>query len=373
MHVVVRRESYPGEHRVAVVPSRVRSLLQWGVQVSVENDLGLRAGYDNNAYTDAGAQIVSDSRTLLQSADVVLGVRQPKYDLVEHLKEGAVHISFWDPVRDANLIPAFVERSITSISMELIPRTTRAQRMDALSSQSNLAGYVATTIGANHLPRVFPMMMTAAGTLPPAKVFVIGAGVAGLQAIATARRLGARVEAFDTRPVVAEEVRSLGAKFVELDLGETGQTQQGYAKALTAAQLQLQQQGIAKIIAQADVVITTAQVFGRPAPRIVTRAMVAAMRPGSVVIDMAIENGGNVEGSVLDQVMLIDGVQVIGFGNLPSKVASHASALYASNLIHLLEEFHIPNTANFHFDLDNEIARACVVTSSGKVLKEFHT
>jgi NAD(P) transhydrogenase subunit alpha len=221
---------------------------------------------------------------------------------------------------------------------------------------------------AYYCPKAFPMMMTPSGTIRPARVFVIGAGVAGLQAIATAKRLGARVEAFDTRPVVAEQVRSLGAKFVEIDLGEVGQTEQGYAKALTPAQIELQKAGQAKVIAESDVVITTAQLFGRPAPRIVTAEMVASMQPGSVVVDMAVESGGNVEGSVLDQVTDVGGVKILGFGNLPSHVSRNASEMYSNNLFNLIEEFWNAETKQLNLSPDDEIVQAAVITRDGKII-----
>ena len=287
------------------------------------------------------------------------------------MPRGTAHLSFLDPFQNRGLIQQLADRAVTAVSLEMIPRTTRAQKMDALSSQANLAGYATVIVAAYHLPRIFPMMMTAAGTLAPARVFVIGAGVAGLQAIATARRLGARVEAFDTRPIVAEEVRSLGARFVEIDVGTTGQTQQGYAQALTPEQIKMQQRGMAEVIARSDVVITTAQVFGRPAPRIVSLEMVKQMRPGSVVIDMAVESGGNVEGSKLNQIVEVDDVQLVGFANLPAKIATHASEMYAANVFHFFEEFYCTDSKKFELDVDNEIAQASVVTHNGKVRIEL--
>ena len=254
--------------------------------------------------------------------------------------------------------------------MEMIPRSTRAQKMDALSSQANLAGYVTVVQAAYHSPKIMPMMMTPAGTIAPARVFVIGAGLAGLQAIATAKRLGARVEAFDTRPVVAEQVQSLGAKFVEIDLGDVGQTEQGYAKELTPEQLELQREGQKAVIAQSDVVITTAQLFGRAAPVIVGRDMVEAMKPGSVVVDMAVESGGNVEGSVMNEVVDINGVKVIGQGNLPGEVARNASEMYSNNLVNLLQEFWDEEAKTLTLDPEDDIVRSCVITRDGAVVNE---
>ena len=254
--------------------------------------------------------------------------------------------------------------------MEMIPRTTRAQKMDALSSQANLAGYVMVIQAAQQLDRILPMMMTPAGTLSPAKVFVIGAGVAGLQAIATAKRLGARVEAFDTRPVVAEQVQSLGGKFVEIDLGETGQTKDGYAKELTAEQLEMQREGMKAVISESDIVITTAQVFGRPAPRIVTADMVEAMKPGGVIVDMAVDSGGNVEGSVADETAEIGGVTILGLSNLPAQVSKDASQMYSSNLFNLVSEYWDSETKAMNLDLEDDILQSCVITHGGSIVNE---
>jgi NAD(P) transhydrogenase subunit alpha len=252
--------------------------------------------------------------------------------------------------------------------MEMIPRSTRSQKMDALSSQANLAGYVAVMLAANHMPRIMPMMMTPAGTLKPAKVFIIGAGVAGLQAIATAKRLGARVTAFDTRPVVAEQVHSLGAKFLEIDLGDTGQTQDGYAKELTPEQVELQRQAQKAVIADSDVVITTAQVFGRKPPVLVTADMVAGMAPGSVVVDMAAETGGNVEGSVPDQVVDVNGVTIVGTANLANLAPGDATQMYASNMFNLVEDTWDEESKQFVLDLENDILPGCVITHGGAVV-----
>jgi len=254
--------------------------------------------------------------------------------------------------------------------MGMVPRSTRAQKMDVLSSQANLAGYVTVMLAARQINKIFPMMMTPAGTISPARVFIIGAGVAGLQAIATAKRLGARVDAFDTRPVVAEQVQSLGAKFLEIDLGDTGQTDQGYAQELTPEQLEKQREGMKAAIAQADVVVTTAQVFGRPAPRIVGADMVAGMRPGSVIVDMAVETGGNVEGSKVGEVVDVNGVKIIGLGNLPSEVAQNASEMFSANLFNLVDEFWDGEAKSFGLDLEDDILKSCVITHDGAIVNE---
>ena len=370
MRIAVPRETWPGESRAALVPGSVKKLVALGFDVMVEAGLGLAAGVVDDDYAEAGADVVSDIASAIVSSEVVLRVRQPALEDVEILPEAAMHVSFLDPFNSKPLIEKLAERGVTTVCMEMVPRSTKAQKMDALSSQANLAGYVAAILAASHCPRIFPMMMTPAGTIAPARVFVIGAGVAGLQAIATAKRLGARVEAFDTRPVVAEQVQSLGAKFVVIDVGETGQTTQGYARQLSAEQLERQQQGMREVIARADVVITTAQVFGRPAPRIVSRDMVEAMRPGSVVVDMAVESGGNVEGAVADEVALVGDAKVIGLANLPSFVASNASEMYSANVTHLLDEFWNAEAKRFELNPQDEIVAGCVLTRDGEVVDE---
>ena len=259
---------------------------------------------------------------------------------------------------------------ISSISMELVPRITRAQKMDALSSQANLAGYSAVIESSRTLSKSFPMMMTAAGTISPARVFVVGVGVAGLQAIATAKRLGARVEAFDTRPVVEEQVKSLGAKFVKIDIGDTEETDQGYAKELTPEQIKMQQEGMKKVCSQSDVIITTAQVFGRPAPRIITQDMVEAMQPGSVIVDMAVSTGGNVEGSKNDEYVFHEGVTIIGMSNLPGEVAKDASQVFGANIFNMIEEFWDKENKIINFDLEDEILSGCVITHKGTIVNE---
>jgi NAD(P) transhydrogenase subunit alpha len=255
--------------------------------------------------------------------------------------------------------------------MEMIPRTTRAQKMDALSSQASLAGYAMVILAAERLDKILPMMMTPAGTISPSRVFIIGAGVAGLQAIATAKRLGARVDAFDTRPIVKEQVESLGGKFVEIDLGETGQTEAGYANALTEDQVKLQLEGQKKVCSQSDIVITTAQLFGRTAPIVVTKDMLAAMKPGSVVIDLAVESGGNVEGSVLGEEVEINGVKVIGLANMPGRVANNASQMYSANVHNLVLEYWNKETKEFDLDMEDEIIKGCVITHDGALVNEM--
>ena len=370
MLIGVAKETWPGEVRTALVPANATKLIKSGFSIAMQAGAGTAAGFTDESYADAGVTIMNSRAEVLAAADIFLAVRKPDTDEVAQLKSSAISVSFLDPYNEKALIEALATKGVTSISMEMIPRSTRAQKMDALSSQANLAGYVTVVQAAYHSPKIMPMMMTPAGTIAPARVFVIGAGVAGLQAIATAKRLGARVEAFDTRPVVAEQVQSLGAKFVEIDLGEVGQTEQGYAKELTAEQLELQREGQKAVIAQSDVVITTAQLFGRAAPVIVGRDMVEAMKPGSVVVDMAVESGGNVEGSVMNEVVDINGVKVIGQGNLPGEVARNASEMYSNNLLNLLQEFWDEEAKTLNLDPEDDIVSSCVITRDGAVVNE---
>ena len=370
MQIAVPTEQWPNERRVALIPDSVKKLSRAGFSILVEDGCGNESGYSNDHYTEAGATITSDRESLLKTSDVILRVRKPEIKEVEFLKPGTIHISYLDPYNEPELLDSLAQQGVSAISMEMIPRTTRAQKMDALSSQANLAGYVMVMLAAQKIDRIVPMMMTPAGTLSPARVFVIGAGVAGLQAIATAKRLGGRVEAFDTRPVVAEQVQSLGAKFVEIDLGETGQTEDGYAKELSSEQLALQQEGMKKIISGADIVITTAQVFGRPAPRIVTADMVKAMKPGGVIVDMAVESGGNVEGSKADETVVEGGVSIIGVSNLPSNVSKDASQMYSSNLYNLLTEYWNEEEKKLKLDLEDDILKGCVLSHDGSIVNE---
>jgi NAD(P) transhydrogenase subunit alpha len=370
MQIGVPKETWPGEVRAAMVPANASKLIKQGFTVEVQSGVGDASGYSDADYVNAGASVIEDRSAMLAGADIVMAVRKPDAQDVSLLKQGALYISFLDPFNEKPLVESIAAQGATAISMEMVPRSTRAQKMDALSSQANLAGYVTVIQASFHLPKIMPMMMTPSGTIPPARVFVIGAGVAGLQAIATAKRLGARVEAFDTRPVVAEQVQSLGAKFVEIDLGDTGQTEQGYAKELTPEQVEMQREGQKAIISQSDVVITTAQLFGRPAPQIVGRDMVESMKPGSVIIDMAVETGGNVEGSVMNEVVDINGVKVVGQGNLPGEVARNASDMYSNNLVNLVLEFWDAEAKALSLDPEDEIIQACVITREGAVVNE---
>ena len=370
MRLAIPKETHPGENRVPIIPDMAKKLVRLGAEVVIEAGMGSGAGFTDEQYTEVGCTVSTDRSELFGSADMLLRLRKPEMDEISLMKPGCVHISYLDPFNEHELVNALKERGITSISMEMIPRTTRSQKMDALSSQANLAGYVMVMKAAAHLPRIFPMMMTPAGTLKPAKVFIIGAGVAGLQAIATAKRLGAKVTAFDTRPVVAEQVHSLGATFLDIDLGETGETSGGYALELTPEQIQIQRDAQKATIAESDVVITTAQLFGRKPPVIITRDMVEGMQPGSVVVDMAAENGGNVEGSVPHETVVINGVTVVGTGNWPNEVARDASQMYSANLFNLVEDSWDEETKVFNIDFEHDILPGCIITHGGEVTNE---
>ena len=372
MIIGIPKETQQGEQRIAFIPSSVDRLVKKGAQVVIEAGLGSAIGITDEEYKKAGATIEGNRQTILSSADIILRLRKPPIEEISQLKKGSIHISFLDPFNEKALVETLAQNQISAFSMEMIPRTTRAQKMDALSSQANLAGYVTVVLAAERLPKIFPMLMTPAGTIAPARVFIIGAGVAGLQAIATAKRLGARVEAFDTRAVVKEQVQSLGAKFVEIDLGETGQTAQGYAKALTPEQLEKQRQGMAKVCAQSDVVITTAQLFGRKAPVVISKDIIAQMKPGTIIVDMAVESGGNVEGSKLnEEVVTANGVRILGIGNLPGRVAVHASQVYSTNLHNLLEEYWDKDSKAFKINLEDEIIKGALITHQGAVVNEM--
>ena len=370
MNIAVPKEVHPGETRVALIPEHIAKLVEMGAHITVETGIGEKLNFSDEDYTKAGAALEADRNKLLQTADMVLRIRKPAIEEIHLLKKESTYVSLLDPFNERELIEDLRKQSVAAISMEMIPRITRAQKMDVLSSQANLAGYAAVIIAAERLDKIFPMMMTPAGTIAPARVFVIGVGIAGLQAIATAKRLGARVDAFDTRPVVEEQVKSLGARFVKIDLGETGQTKDGYAKALTEGQLQKQREGMAKVCAASDVVITTAQVFGRKAPLIVTQDMVAGMSKGSVLVDLAVETGGNVAGSQANQEVVVDGVRIIGLANLPGKVAINASQMFSSNLSALVAEFWNEEQKRFVLDFEDEIIQGCVITHNGEIVNQ---
>jgi len=372
MKIAVMKETFEGETRVPLIPPTVEKLVKLGAEVEIEAGLGATCRYGDADYEMVGAKVNSDRKGLLQSADIVLRLRKPPIEEVELMKKGCIHISYLDPFNELALVEKMKECSISCVSLEMLPRSTVAQKMDVLSSQANLGGYMAVIIGAEQLDKILPMMTTPAGTIKPARVFIIGVGVAGLQAIATARRMGARVEAFDTRPVVEEQVKSLGAKFVKIDLGETGQTKDGYAVQLTPEQIQKQKEGMAKACVLADIVITTAQLFGRPAPRIVDRVMIAQMQPGSVIVDMAVETGGNVEGSEVNKVVEVDGVKVVGFANLPGLVPLTASQMYSSNLGNFIDHFWDKEGKIFNLKLEDDLIKGCLITHDGQLYSETY-
>ena len=359
------------EIRATILPEVAKKFTDLGIKVVVETEIGSNIFLPDESYRQAGAIISVDRLRSLSEADIVCRINKPKLEEISSLKRNSIHVSFLDPFNEKALVNEFAKAHISAISMELVPRITRAQKMDALSSQANLAGYSAVIEASRTLTKSFPMMMTAAGTISPSRVFVIGVGVAGLQAIATAKRLGARVEAFDTRPIVEEQVKSLGAKFVQIDIGKTEETSQGYAKELTPDQIKMQQEGMKKICGHSDVVITTAQVFGRPAPRIVSIEMVEAMKPGSVIVDMAVSSGGNVEGSIEDEYVFHEGVTIIGMSNLPGEVAMDASQVYGSNIFNMIEEYWDAESKEFNFDLSDEILKGCVITNDGEVINSM--
>lgn len=371
MVIGVVKEVDEKETRVPLIPEHAVKLVKAGAELRVETGIGRSINIPDEAYSEAGASVVGERKPLLADADVLLSIRRPSREEVLALAPDSICISLLDPFREKDLIETLRDRHITAVSLEMIPRTTRAQKMDVLSSQANLAGYVAVILAAERLNKIFPMMMTPAGTISPARVFVVGAGVAGLQAIATAKRLGARVEAFDTRPVVEEQVKSLGARFVKIDLGETGETRGGYARELTAEQLARQQEAMAKVCAASDVVITTAQIFGRSAPLIITEEMVRGMGKGSVIVDLAVETGGNVAGARLDEEVDAGGVLIIGLANLPAMVGLHASQMFSSNMFHFISEFWNEEAKRLLLNFDDEIIKGCVITHQGKIVNEM--
>ncbi|MCS7031426.1 MAG: Re/Si-specific NAD(P)(+) transhydrogenase subunit alpha [Gloeomargarita sp. SKYG116] len=365
MRVAVLKEREAGETRVALVPETVRRLVQQGLAVAIEPGAGVAAYFPDEAYVAAGAEVFPDREALLAEADVVLKVAPPQDSEVRLLRPGTVLVCFVDPLGRPLLVKDLAKQGVTTFSVEMIPRISRAQSMDALSSQASVAGYRAVVLAATHLPKFFPMLTTAAGTIPPARVFIIGAGVAGLQAIATARRLGAVVEAFDIRPQVKEEVQSLGAKFVEVALEEAVEGGGGYARDVSEASKEKSRQLISDHVARADVVITTAQVPGKRAPLLVTEAMVAQMQPGSVIVDLAAPQGGNCALTEPGRQVVKHGVLIMGPTNLPATMPVHASQMYSKNLFSLLSLF--IRDRQVHLDFNDEIIQAACITHAGEI------
>lgn len=369
MRIAILKERRVGDLRVAATPDTVRRMIALGHSVTVETGAGLGAGVRDQDYTAAGAQIAGDVVSTLRDAALVLKVRSPGDDELKACPSGAGLVGLLEPYADRASAAAFANAGVTALAMEFIPRITRAQSMDALSSQANLAGYRAVIEAATLYGRVLPMMMTAAGTVAAAKVFIMGAGVAGLQAIATARRLGGVVSATDVRPASKEQVASLGAKFIAVEDEEfkAAETAAGYAKPMSAGYQAKQAELIASHIVKQDIVITTALIPGRPAPTLVTEAMVRSMRPGSVVVDLASAQGGNCPLSKPDEVVEVDGVKIVGFSNLPSRVAADASALYAKNILALLPLL-TGDGGGFQPKWDDEIIKAAALTHQGSVI-----
>lgn len=374
MVIGIPKEIMEGENRVACVPDVAAKLIKKGFKIVIEKDAGIKAGFTNEKYSQAGAEVVDDLQKLYQSSDIILKVQRPiehpsfKKNELELMKKGTLLICFLYSLHNYELAKKAAELGINVISMDAIPRTTLAQRMDALSSQANLAGYKSVILAANHLNKIFPLMMTAAGTISPAKVVIMGAGVAGLSALGTAKRLGAVVEVSDVRPQVKEEVQSLGGKFIEVPTDESMQDAGGYAKEQSEEFLKKQKELIFKHVTEADIVITTALIPGKKSPVLITEEMVKNMKPGAVILDMAVEFGGNCELSEKGKTVNKYGVTIIGEPNLPSLVPYHASEMYAKNLLSLIE--YSSKDGNFVIDMEDEIFKGAVIVKDGKVVHQ---
>lgn len=374
MRIGIVRERMPGETRTALVPAQVSVLVKAGHAVMVEAGAGERAGFGNDAYAAAGAKVVDDRSRVFAEAELVAQVRTPpaargsgREDL-NHLRAGQILVGLAEPLTTLPQLEYVAQRDVTLLAMEMVPRTTRAQSMDALSSQATIAGYRAVLHAAMQLPKMFPMMMTAAGTLTPARVFVVGAGVAGLQAIATARRLGAVVMGYDVRPAVKEQVESLGARFLVVDLPtESAEGRGGYARTMDEAFYERQQQAMAEVVRTHDVVITTAAVPGRDAPKLITAEMVERMSPGSVVIDLAAERGGNCELTRPDETVVVNGTTILGPTNLPAEAAQHASQMYSKNIATLIE-YLTAGSDRIDFDREDEILSETLICHRGTIV-----
>ena len=369
MRVAVLKEARPTENRVALVPLGVKALVKQGLTITVQSGAGETSGISDLIYREAGAEIATNAQDTLKDAEVVLVVNPPPSNELDFLSEGSILVGFLDPLSNSDLVSRLVELNVTGISMELVPRITRAQSMDALSSQATVAGYKAVLLAANHLPKFLPMFTTAAGTIRPAKALILGAGVAGLQAIATARRLGAVVEAFDVRPAVKEQVESLGASFLESEEEVTAEGEGGYAKELTEDQHHKELELIGDALADTDIVITTAQIPGREAPVLITEDMVKTMKYGSVIVDLASESGGNCELSKAGETVLAHGVQILGPSNLPTSIPVHSSQMYSKNIVTLISEF-LGDDGELQLDFENDVVGPSTVTHGGEVRNE---
>ena len=367
--VLVCKEMDPLETRVALIPDDIKKLTAMGFEFQVVSGAGLKSGFADDAYTAAGAKIISKEEDGYDSSEIIVRIMKPKS--TKGMKKDTFHISFMDPFNEKDLLNEFASNGLQAVSLEMIPRSTIAQKMDVQSSQTSLAGYVAVVNAAAKLPKILPMMVTPAGTINPARVFIIGVGVAGLQAIATAKRLGARVDAFDTRPVVEEQVKSLGASFVKIDLGEMGQTAQGYAKELTPEQIAKQKEAQAKVCERSNIVITTAKVFGRKAPRLIEKNVLDRMMPGSIVVDMAVSTGGNVEGSKLfENVVTENGVTIMSGDLLERQVPFDASKMFSGNITAFLTHFYNKESKEFEVRMEDDIMKGCLLTQGGAIIHE---
>lgn len=356
------KETCKNERRSAVTPRSVQQLKSLGLAVRVQSGIGNKIGISDDDYRDSGAEIVKSFHEGVHCADIVIRVKCSAEDEISCIKPGAFHISFFDAVHNEDALQAFRKNNVHAISLEMIPRSSVAQKFDVLSSQANLAGYSAVLESTRYIDKIFPMMMTPAGTVSPVAVFVIGVGVAGLQAIATAKRLGARVEAFDTRPEVEEQVRSVGAKFLKIDIGETGHTEQGYAKELTQEQIEKQRIGMISACQKADIVITTAKVFGKKAPVLITEKMLEKITTRTLFVDMAVMNGGNIEGSIPDKCIKYNSnVSILGLSEPEQAVAGTASQLFAENMYNFINHFYNKTESVVVFDRNNDIMSRCLV------------
>ena len=370
MNVVIPKETLDNESRVAATPGSIKELVKAGLSVMVETQAGIKSHISDTDYKNAGASIIESKEELLSKADIVLKVLPPTLDQIVLLQPKSIVVSFCQTTRDIDTVKALKEQSVTGFSMHLIPRTTLAQKMDALSSQANIAGYKAVLIAASKLGVYMPLLMTAAGTIRPAKVLVLGAGVAGLQAIATAKRLGAQVEAFDVRPIVKEQVESLGAKFIEVDSSndDEGVGDGGYAKETSEDYKNRQQKLIHDHISKSDVVVTTALIPGKPAPKLIPESMVNSMKPGSIIMDLASENGGNCELTKKDEIITHNGVTIDGSSNIPGSMPVHASELYAKNITAFLT--YMIEDGELKLNLDDEIISGSMYTHLGEITHE---
>lgn len=367
--ILVCKEKDERETRVALIPDDIKKLVTMGFSFQVVSGAGVKSGFSDESYVAAGAKIIEKEEDGYDSSEIIVRIMKPQS--IKGIKKDTLHLSYLDPFNETELLNEFASSGIQAVSLEMIPRSTLAQKMDVQSSQTSLAGYVAVVNAAAHLPKILPMMVTPAGTINPARVFIIGVGVAGLQAIATAKRLGARVDAFDTRPVVEEQVKSLGASFVKIDLGEMGQTAQGYAKELTPEQIAKQKEAQAKVCERSNIVITTAKVFGRKAPRLIEKSVIDRMMPGSIIVDMAVSTGGNVEGSKpFENVVTENGVTIMSGDLLERQVPYDASKMFSGNITAFLTHFYDKEAKEFKVNLEEPIMKGCLLTSGGQIVHE---